>query len=426
MKQKSAICKHFYRLGWAPFRPFSFFKYLMSADKKIEATEVYQGKGEFVRPQLSIGQLFVLSTYWLGFSMIWTGLMSIAMPFEIIEIVGEEKKASTLGMVVAIGAVLSLFVAPVFGSISDRIKLPGGRRLPWILMGSVGTIIGLIGMSFAGVKDQPSSIYLYTAFYVVVIVMSNVASAPYAALIPDMVPHDQRGTASGLMGVMSLLGNLCGGILGFGIESYGVRTTYWAISAVLGLVTGITWFGVKELNLDDFQPGAFDIPEFLKGLKEPFADSDFTWVFITRLLFMLGSSLINQFIQYYFRDVVKVFSFVGNVVADTPEAATSFFIPATLLGALLTTLFAGKLSDKVGRKKVIYASSFILIGAIAVLVFQHSFTAAVIVGFMFGSGWGAFIAVDWALVADVLPSQDDYAKDMGVWHVAETRINLLI
>jgi hypothetical protein len=26
--------------------------------------------------------------------------------------------------------------------------------------------------------------------------------------------------------------------------------------------------------------------------------------------------------------------------------------------------------------------------------------------------------VDWALAADVLPSMDDYAKDMGVWHVA--------
>ncbi len=40
-------------------------------------------------------------------------------------------------------------------------------------------------------------------------------------------------------------------------------------------------------------------------------------------------------------------------------------------------------------------------------------------GVVFGLGYGAYNSVDWALATDVLPSIDDYAKDMGVWHVAE-------
>jgi MFS family permease len=41
-------------------------------------------------------------------------------------------------------------------------------------------------------------------------------------------------------------------------------------------------------------------------------------------------------------------------------------------------------------------------------------------GLVFGLGYGAYQAVDWALASDVLPNADDYAKDMGVWHVSFT------
>jgi MFS family permease len=53
-----------------------------------------------------------------------------------------------------------------------------------------------------------------------------------------------------------------------------------------------------------------------------------------------------------------------------------------------------------------------------VFVFFHSFTLAILMGIVFGLGYGAYESVDWALASDVLPSMDDYAKDMGVWHVA--------
>jgi len=53
-----------------------------------------------------------------------------------------------------------------------------------------------------------------------------------------------------------------------------------------------------------------------------------------------------------------------------------------------------------------------------VFVLFHSFSLAVLMGIVFGLGYGAYQSVDWALASDVLPSMDDHAKDMGVWHVA--------
>ena len=41
-------------------------------------------------------------------------------------------------------------------------------------------------------------------------------------------------------------------------------------------------------------------------------------------------------------------------------------------------------------------------------------------GILFGIGYGAYQSVDWAMASDVLPSEFDYAKDMGVWHIAWT------
>jgi MFS family permease len=47
-----------------------------------------------------------------------------------------------------------------------------------------------------------------------------------------------------------------------------------------------------------------------------------------------------------------------------------------------------------------------------------SLTFTFIVAALFGLGYGAYMAVDWALGIDVLPAGEDAAKDMGIWHVS--------
>jgi MFS family permease len=105
-------------------------------------------------------------------------------------------------------------------------------------------------------------------------------------------------------------------------------------------------------------------------------------------------------------------------VANTAESAVSFFLPALLLGAIITTLVAGVLSDKYGRKMMVYISGVLMGVVCLVFVLFHSFSLAVLMGIVFGLGYGAYQSVDWVLASDVLPSMDDHAKDMGVWHVA--------
>ena len=96
------------------------------------------------------------------------------------------------------------------------------------------------------------------------------------------------------------------------------------------------------------------------------------------------------------------------------------------LTATISTFFAGYASDRIGRKRMVYiAGSFMaVVGAVFILasylVPGGVLGLAYISAAIFGVGYGAYIAVDWALVADTLPSETTFARDMGVWNIALT------
>jgi MFS family permease len=361
----------------------------------------------------------MLSFYWFAINVQWSAVLIVLMPSQIKMAVGNDDKGSALGIALAIGALLSMIIAPGFGALSDRIKLPGGRRRPWVVIGTIGNNLGLLGLAYAIRPGDPSSLTGWILAFLVVELFSNLATAPYSALIPDIVPAHQRGSASGWMGFMTVLGMFVGGVLGFMLDLLGgISGIYLILIAVLFVGMLVTYFGVKEPVLYEVRP--VTMRQFMTGMIEPFQSSNFTWVFLTRLLVTMGFYTIQEFLQYYMGDVVGapfVLAGVGKV-ADAPEQAASFFLILLLVGAILSTLVAGVLSDRHGRKLMVYLAGA-LMGVVAlVFVLTNSFTVAVLMGIVFGVGYGAYQSVDWALGADVMPSLDDYAKDMGVWHVA--------
>ena len=374
----------------------------------------------YVRPPISTFRQILLSFFWFSTNMMWSAILIITMPSQVKAAVGNSVKGTELGLVLSAGAIISMVTAPVFGALSDRIRLPGGRRKPWVVIGTVGNVIRLVGMAYLIQTGHPESLWPWSFAFWVVQFFNNVATAPYSALIPDLVSTEQRGSASGWLGLMTILGNFVGGLMGFLVEPFGIAAIYFIMIGVMILGALVTWFGVNEIDVPHEIP-PFKLGEFMRGLLDPFKNSDFTWVLLTRLLIIMGISTVQEFIQYYMGDVIGApFILAGfGKVADTAEAAVSFFLPALLVGAVITTLVAGVLSDKYGRKRMVYLSGALMGIVCLVFILSHNFTVAVLMGIVFGLGYGAYQSVDWALVSDVLPSVDDYAKDMGVWHVAD-------
>jgi MFS family permease len=372
-----------------------------------------------VRARLSNTRQALLSIFWLAMNAQWAAVLIVTMPSQIKSAVGSDVKGTTLGLALGLGAFISMIAAPAFGALSDRIILPGGRRKPWVVIGTLGNIIGLFGLAFLIRPGNPASLVGWTAAFLVVELFSNIATGPYSALIPDLVPAEQRGSASGWLGLMTVLGTFMGGLMGFFLVPLGgVTGIYFLLMGVLLAGMLITVIGVKEGSVQTVH--SFNLGDFLRGLYEPFKHSDFTWVFMTRLLVTMGIYTVQEFLQYYMGDVIGVPFILAGVgkVADSPEQAVSFFLLPLLLGSIFSTLVAGVLSDRHGRKAMVYIAGA-LMGAVAfTFILFHSFTLAVFLGVIFGLGYGAYQSVDWALASDILPSMDDYAKDMGVWHVA--------
>ncbi|WP_375342448.1 MFS transporter [Curtobacterium sp. MCPF17_015] len=93
-----------------------------------------------------------------------------------------------------------------------------------------------------------------------------------------------------------------------------------------------------------------------------------------------------------------------------------------LAGIIVSTAVCGPISDRFGgrRKPFVFASSLIVAIALVIPMVSHTYGAWLLLSAIAGVGFGAFSAVDQALMADVLPSASSYAKDLGVVNIAAT------
>ena len=105
------------------------------------------------RPHMSHFRQAMLSFYWFATSMHWAAILLITLPKQAFVIGGDAVKGQTLGVVLLVGAFVSMVVAPVFGALSDRIVTPWGRRRPWIVLGTLMNIVGLFGLAYLDRKS---------------------------------------------------------------------------------------------------------------------------------------------------------------------------------------------------------------------------------------------------------------------------------
>jgi MFS family permease len=459
-------------------------------------------------PRRSLGTLIAISIFWFAINLHWLALLTIVIPSQVIQLLYREAPAGVdagqwalahapiaQSLVSAPGLIVALLVNPFFGLLSDRTPGRFGRRRPDIVIGTVVNLAGLALMALAPVLFIQGgsgnvigpSILVMTGALMVTQLGNNLAAAPFHALLPDLVPQEQRGVASGIMGLAYMLGFIGGAVLPIvtglnsgalldGAQSFAdfqtsivwvyaiigvvvlamalltvvtVRETPWrreqltpaaraegrhmardltlTILAVLA-VSGVAWavfqpnVGVP-LTTDSLQVAQLiaivvaSIGGAWAFSFRPGANPDFTWVLLTRLFVMIGINTVTSFILDYMLAVVD------HNDKSMAQAHQTLFLVIVLLTGTLSTAFAGWASDRLGRKRVVYLSGAFMavVGAafvVAPYVISGSLLGIVLVsGGVFGLGYGAYVAVDWALVADVLPSETTFARDMGVWNI---------
>ena len=355
--------------------------------------------------RLPLLQLFQVSLYWLGISLIMGGI-GVVVQKQVPAFVPGDLQGPALAFQSIVTMIMASLIQPTVGMISDYTKSRWGRRKPFIAIGATLDVLFLYGIGSA------NDYLTLVAFLIAVQFSSNFAQGPFQGYVPDLVPQKQVGLASALVGVMQTLGFVLGTIT----ITFGVTTGQYLVPLVfLGLVelgTGIgTILWVREGRTARERRGRswWSIARSAWGM-DILQERSFVNLVLSRLFFLAGTNMLLGFYIIFMDQSLKL-----------PTAEQQFWIIVTgATMALLTmasTIPSAKISDRVGRKPVIYVAA--AIGAVGLLIIGLAPTVQVfVVGtVLIGVATGTFLAVDWALMTDIIPKASS-GRYMGISNIA--------
>jgi Na+/melibiose symporter-like transporter len=348
-----------------------------------------------------------------GFALtaLWQSLHTIILPLRLLDFVPEAQKNTYLGLLTLSGLLLAMFVQPIAGAVSDRSSFRWGRRRPYILVGSIIALLLIPGIGLAG------SYAAIFAVYCLLQVASNIAQGPYQAFIPELVPADKRGRASGVKGLLEITG---GAVLVYlssilmdryfaGEGSNLLWLTLGILAIVLLGAMAATVLIVKEPPVNfghQRTPLLETIYQTFK--KDLWKNHSFIWFLLSRLLVYMAFTTIQQFALYYLQDVIGV---------ANPAEATARFTIVAVVGMLIAVWPAGYLSDRIGRKLLTAAAGFLGAIGIAVIALSQDYGTILWAAGVIGIAMGIFNSTNWALATDFAPKTEE-ARYLGVANMA--------
>lgn len=381
--------------------------------------------------RFSIRELLNLNILWCSLNFQYAALLPIVIPTQILLFVdpsqvGSAEQATFLGWLSTIASVVSLFMQPLVGELSDQTRCPLGRRRPYIVVG------GLLMIISAPVLASANTILLFLVGLTILHIGNNILTPAYQSLVPDRVPKEQRGEASGYVGAMTIFGNiaslglaawLLGGIHQHAYNKDMIRhgaDIYYIVTAIVMLIgLLITVIGIREApflpsNHRRSRVGKRIKRGFMQNWVEPWHNYNFTVVFLTRALIMLGLAMFMTFIEYYFARVQHITNFVQ---------VTAIVALLALGGGVVSGIVSGIYSDHLRRRAPLVSISTLCMSLASfafVILPSNLATWLWPLGVLFGLGYGAYKSVDWALSIDALPSLDEAGKDLGLWDASAT------
>jgi Na+/melibiose symporter-like transporter len=356
-----------------------------------------------------------INVYWFGLAFLWQGLHPIVLPALLRGFVPETLKNTYLGGMTFAGLVLAMAIQPLAGALSDRTRSRWGRRRPWILAGTVASLLFLVVMALAG------SFWGVLVAYLLLQLASNTAHGPAQGLIPDLVPRDRRGLASGLKNLFDMGGLVVTSLVAGQLMSDDNAVLALAvIGVVLAASALVTLLGSPERptvdeptsrprvepgEARDATSGASPVASVVAALRQYPA---YTQLLLSRFLILLGVYAVQAFAQYFIEDRLGL--------AD-PEAVTGNLMAAIGLALTLLVFPAGWLSDRIGRMRLNILAGALAAFGLFLLVFARDVFSLYIFGAIIGMATGIFLSVNWALAIDLIP-EEEAGKFLGLSNLA--------
>jgi MFS family permease len=261
-----------------------------------------------------------------------------------------------IGLLLAVGPLVSALVNPAIGRFSDRTWTRFGRRLPLALVG-----VPLSSLVLFVIPSAPDYTVLLLLFMLRAL-LTAFAGVPLMSLIPDMTTPEKRGRAMALF-------MLAGGIAAIAVQGSG--KLYWEshfewvyyLTGILALAAVPTLFFIREPRPDEAEREAARRRKglSLRTLGKALLRGEAVAVFLTSAaLRYLGVGVVLSYMTLF------AMTDLGISVGDAALA-----IAAAGAVRLLLAIPAGRVADRWNRKNL-------LLGTTALAALLHLCTAYVV------------------------------------------------
>jgi MFS family permease len=364
--------------------------------------------------ELPLGHLVRISLYWLGLTAI-DGAVGLFIQNRLnFGGFADALEVGRISFLLSIpAAIISIIIQPTVGSISDYTVSRWGRRKPYIVIGSLLDVFFLAGIATA------NNVVMLGAFVALLTFSTNIARGPFQGYVPDLVPEKQVGLASAMVGLMQILGN----VTGFVLVTVAVLIGRMELAiAAVALVELATMIAVVARVGEGQPPKDRQGRSWVSVAKEAWAtdvlkERSYVWLITSRLFFLMGGAMLVNYILTYLKQT-------HGLDEDTANTTNLVILVTIIVANVLAIVPSARISDRIGRKPVIYASCVIGFIGVTIAALSPSIPLAIVGAALFGASAGTFLAVDWALMTDIIPKASS-GRYMGLSNVATSSSTLL-
>lgn len=315
------------------------------------------------------------------------------------------------GVIMAADNVLALFLLPFFGSLSDKVSTPIGKRMPFILTGTGLAFIFLLLLNYS---NQSGNLFLFIGTLLLLLVAMGLYRSPAVALMPDLTPKPLRSKGNAIINLMGAVGGVYTLLMIQLLVGSGDTPDYFPLFLSVGLLmlisVAILFLTVKENKLrkeiciDDEPEDMTEAPKKTSELPRE----------VKRSLFFILISISLWFISY--NAVTTAFSRYATHVWGMENGGYANCLLVATVAAIISYIPIGHISGKIGRKKTIMLGIVLLASCFLIAGFMDHYHWIMNIFFaIIGFAWAAIGVNSLPMVVE-MSSAGDVGKYTGLYY----------
>ena len=335
------------------------------------------------------------------------------------------------GFIMALDGILALFLLPYFGSRSDKKETRIGKRMPYILFGTIGAVIlmNIIPIIDNSYYRSPATFKLILFIVILILLLITMCTyrSPAIALMPDITPNPLRSKGNAIINLMGSVGAIIYLILASilyprnkikDLSHVNYQTIFIIFSIIMLIAVIILFSTINEVKLSKEKQELEKLhPEWNK--KSVGVDSSLSkqekkslrLLLITISLLFMGYSALTVWFTTY----------VSKVLQEGLGKASMCLLIATAC-AIVSYIPIGNLSTKYGRKKTTMIAISTLVFLFGLAFFTRNIVKSInipayITFGLFGVAW-ATVNVNALPMVLSLCNSNDTGKFTGYYYTA--------